>query len=142
MNSAHSQLLFPLLALVILSLIVGLRMLFCRVREMRGKRIHPQAAANSVQMAARLEDVQAADNFRNLFETPVMFYALCAMAVALGFVPEWLVLCSWAYVALRYLHSLIHCSYNKVMHRLSVFSLGFFLLIGMWIAYVLSLPRA
>ena len=141
MNPSHTQLLYPMLALVFLSRIVGLRMLFCRVREMRGKRIHPQAAANSVQMAARLEDVLAADNFRNLFETPVLFYTLCAMAVALGFVPEWLVMGSWVYVALRYLHSLIHCSYNKVMHRLSVFLLSFALLVGMWFAFVLSLPR-
>ncbi len=142
MNSAHSQLLYPILALVFLSTIVGLRMLFCRVREMRGKRIHPQAAANSVQMAARLEDVLAADNFRNLFETPVMFYALCTIALATNFVPEWLVMGSWAYVVLRYLHSYIHCSYNKVMHRLSVFLLSFALLVGMWFAFVLSLPRA
>lgn len=142
MNSAHSQLLHPLLALVFLSMIVGLRMLFCRVREMRAKRIHPQAVANSVQMAARLEDVLAADNFRNLFETPVMFYALCAIALATNFVPEWLVIGSWAYVVLRYLHSYIHCSYNKVMHRLSVFLLSFALLVGMWFAFVFSLPRA
>lgn len=141
MPSHHTQLLYPLLALVLLSLIVGLRMLFCRVREMRTKRIHPQAAANSVQMAARLEDVLAADNFRNLFETPVMFYALCTMAVAIGFVPEWLLWASWVYVALRYLHSWIHCSYNKVVHRLSVFLLSFALLIGMWVAFVLSMPR-
>ena len=139
---APTDLLYPLLALIILSLIVGLRMLFCRVREMRGKRIHPQAAANSVQMAARLEDVLAADNFRNLFETPVMFYALCAMAVATQFVPEWLVVGSWTYVALRYIHSYIHCSYNKVMHRLSAFLLSFALLVGIWLAFVLSLPRA
>ncbi|MBI1835183.1 MAG: MAPEG family protein [Burkholderiales bacterium] len=139
---APTDLLYPLLALIILSLIVGLRMLFCRVREMRGKRIHPQAAANSVQMAARLEDVLAADNFRNLFETPVMFYALCAIALAAHFVPEWLVVGSWTYVALRYIHSYIHCSYNKVMHRLSVFLLSFALLVGMWFAFVLSLPRA
>lgn len=142
MNSTHSQLIFALLALVLLALIVGVRMLLCRVREMRAKRIHPQAAANSVQMAARLEDVLAADNFRNLFETPVMFYALCAVALAMNQVSEWLVVCAWTYVGLRYLHSYIHCSYNKVMHRLSVFLLSFALLIGMWLAFVLSLPRA
>ena len=71
-----------------------------------------------------------------------MFYALCAMAVATQFVPEWLVVGSWTYVALRYIHSYIHCSYNKVMHRLSAFLLSFALLVGIWLAFVLSLPRA
>jgi len=37
------------------------------------------------------------------------------------------------------IHSLIHCTYNKVFHRLAVFLLSFGLLIGMWIAFFLAL---
>ena len=39
-------------------------------------RIRVETEATSVKMAARLENVQAADNFRNLFEVPVLFYGL------------------------------------------------------------------
>ena len=130
------------LALVILTAAVGARLLYCRVREMRRKRIHPQAAATSVQVAARLEDVQAADNFRNLFEVPVLFYALCAVAIATAHVPPWLVSGAWSYVALRLLHSTIHCTYNKVMHRLGAFLASFALLVGLWVAFFLTLPKA
>ena len=129
------------LALVLLTAGVGARLLFCRVREMRRKRIHPQAAATSTQMAARLVDVRAADNFRNLFEVPVLFYALAALALAAAHTPDWLVSGAWSYVALRCLHSLIHCTYNKVMHRLAAFLASFALLVGLWIAFVLTLPR-
>jgi hypothetical protein len=80
------------LALVLLSFGVGARLLYCRVREMRVKRIHPQVAPTSIQMAALLQDVQASDNFRNLFEVPVLFYALVATALGAGHVPDWLVL--------------------------------------------------
>jgi hypothetical protein len=59
-------------------------MLFTRVKEMRSKRIHPQAASTSTKMAARLENIQPADNFRNLFEVPVLFYALAAIALEAG----------------------------------------------------------
>lgn len=129
------------LALVMLTVAVGARLLYCRVREMRRKRIHPQAAATSVQMAARLEDVQAADNFRNLFEVPVLFYALAALAVATAHTPAWLATGAWSYVALRILHSVIHCTYNKVMHRLAAFLTSFGLLVGLWVAFFLSLPQ-
>ena len=44
-----------------------------RVAEMRRERIHPQAVALSAQMAERPGDTRAADNFRNLFELPVLF---------------------------------------------------------------------
>ena len=135
MPANHLELIAACLAMVLLVFAVGGAMLFTRVREMRSKGIHPQAVANSVTMAARLDNVQIADNFRNLFETPVLFFALAAIALATGYVPDWLVLCSWVYFALRLLHSLIHCTYNKVYHRLTVFLASVGLLVGMWVCY-------
>ena len=64
------QLAVACFALVLLTFAVGVRLLYVRTMEMRAKRIHPQAASTSIQMAAKLQNVQAADNFRNLFETP------------------------------------------------------------------------
>jgi hypothetical protein len=139
MPANHIQLLAACLAMVLLVFVVGGAMLFTRVREMRRKRIHPQAIADSLQMAAHLEDVAVADNFRNFFEVPVLFYALAAIALATGYVPNWLVIGAWAYFALRLLHSFIHCTYNRVYHRLAVFLASFILLVGMWLAYFASL---
>lgn len=140
MTPNAAALVAPVLAMVLLTFVVGAYLLYTRVTEMRAKRIHPQAASNSVKMAARLENVQAADNFRNLFEVPVLFYALVAVALATQHVPGWLVSGAWAFVALRVLHSAIHCTYNKVMHRLAAFMGGFGLLVGLWVAFFLTLP--
>jgi len=125
--------------MVLLVFAVGVAMLFTRVQEMRRKRVHSQAAANSLTMAAHLENVEVADNFRNLFEVPVLFFALAAIALATGYVPRWLVITSWVFFALRLLHSVIHCTYNKVYHRLIIFLASFGLLVGMWIAFFVSL---
>ena len=130
-------------AMTFLVLLVALRLLQNRIREMRSKRIHPQATANSIQVAARLENVQAADNYKNLFEAPVLFYALCAIAIATGFAPNWLIVGAWIFVFLRYLHSFIQCTYNKVMHRFPVFMSGLVLLVVLWISYAVDfLSRA
>ena len=118
---------------------VGIAMLFTRVQELRRKRIHSQAVADSLKMAAHYEHVQVADNFRNLFEVPVLFFALAAIALATSYVPGWLVVCSWIYFALRLLHSVIHCTYNKVYYRLFIFLASFALLVGMWVAFFVSL---
>lgn len=139
MNNAPS-LLASLLALVALCLIVGLRLLMVRTKEMKEKRVHPQAASTSLQMAAKLQNVQAADNFRNLFEVPVLFYALVACALALKHIPVWLVYGAWAFVALRYLHSFIHCTYNKVMHRFPVFMLSLLTVTVLWATFFFTLP--
>jgi hypothetical protein len=143
MPANHIELIAACLAIVLLTLAVGGALLMTRAREMRRKRIHPQAAlVDSSRMSAQLEDVQVADNFRNLFEVPVLFFALAAIALATGYVPDWLVVCSWVYVVLRVLHSFIHCTYNKVYHRLAVFLASFGLLVAMWIAFFVAVSSS
>ena len=139
MSQVAHVILLPIAAMVVLSAVVGGALLAQRTAEMRRRRIHPQAVATSSQMAARLERTNIADNFRNLFETPVLFYALClGIAITQSVTPA-MFAAAWAYVALRVLHSAIHCTYNRVMHRFAAFAAGFVLLVGMWLVFVLQL---
>lgn len=137
--STPLSLVLSCLALVMLTFAVGLRLLYVRAAEMREKRVHPQAASTSLQMAIKLQNVQASDNFRNLFETPVLFYALIAVAVASNYTPGWLGYGCLVYVVLRAAHSFIHCSYNRVMHRFAAFGASFILLVVLWVAFTLGL---
>jgi hypothetical protein len=50
-------------------------------------------------------------------------------------------LVAWSYVALRVIHSLIHLTYNTVMHRLTVFAVSNFVLGGLWVALFFAMPR-
>jgi hypothetical protein len=131
MTSRHA-ILFPMLALVLLTMVVGIVMYRRRVAEMRAKRIPPQAVATATQMAARLSDTCAADNFRNLFETPLLFYAAVLTIYAAELTSPLYVTLAWVYVVLRLVHSAIHCTYNNVMHRLSVFMAAFLALSLIW----------
>ncbi|MFC7300977.1 MAPEG family protein [Cognatiluteimonas weifangensis] len=122
----------PAAAMVALTFAVWLRMYSSRVGEMRRKRIHPQAVATSAQMAARLEDTRAADNFRNLFELPVLFYLALVVAALTAQVDTVVLALAWLFVALRIVHSAIHCSYNKVMHRFQAYLAGSVALWALW----------
>lgn len=126
-------------ALALLTLAVGLRTLQVRLSEMKRKRIEPDELALSTQKYARLEDTRASDNFSHLFELPVLFYVLCALALSVGHIPVWLPALAWIFVVLRLIHSIIQCSYNRVVHRFFVFLASLFLLGGMWIGWVISL---
>jgi hypothetical protein len=133
--------LLPIAAMMLLVFVVGAALLAQRSNEMRARRIHPQKVATSAQMAATMQRVNIADNFRNLFETPVLFYALClALAVTQSATPA-VVAGLWAYVALRVVHSAIHCTYNRVMHRFAAFGAGFTLLLVLWMNFALGLLR-
>jgi hypothetical protein len=62
------------------------------------------------------------DNFLNLFEMPVLFYAASALTIALGKpVPDSTVKLAWAFVALRVVHSAIHCGRGPIPLRFAVF---------------------
>jgi hypothetical protein len=81
---------------------------------------------------AQLTRTGAADNFRNLFETPVLFYT-AALAIYASHVESLAhVALAWAYVVLRVVHSAIHCTYNKVVHRLCAFIASFAVLAAIW----------
>jgi hypothetical protein len=127
-----NQLILACAAMAMLSGIVAMRLLYVRVGEMKAKQIDMQEVSTSLQVSARLQAVQASDNFKNLFELPVLFYAFCALLLATQQASKPLVVAAWAYVALRYLHSLIQCTYNLVQHRFLAFMISTVLLMGMW----------
>jgi len=123
--------LYPMLAMVVLTAIVGVVMFRRRVAEMRSRGIHPQRVATSAQMAAAL-DCRAADNFRNLFETPVLFYAALLTVYAAQLTSAAYLALTWAYVVTRVVHTAIHCTYNRVMHRFAAFGVSLLLLWALW----------
>jgi hypothetical protein len=131
----------PALAMVALTLAVWLRMYFSRIGEMRRERVHPQAVATSAQMAARLHDTRAADNFRNLFELPVLFYLALVVAALTAQAGTAVLVLAWLFVALRIVHSAIHCSYNKVMHRFQAYLAGCIALWLLWAVIAIGLLR-
>src|SRR5512141_2755126 len=132
---------WPAVAMVALTLVVWLRMYFRRIAQMKRERIHPQAVATSAQATARLTDSAAADNFRNLFELPVLFYLAVIVAAQTGQVTAVTLGIAWLFVVLRIAHSAIHCTYNKVIHRFYVYVSGGVVLWLLWGVLALGLVR-
>ena len=127
-------LLIPLLAQVALTFIVMLTMYRRRIAEMQSKRIHPQRTKTRSHAHGVLsESESAADNYSNLFESPVLFYVAILLTLILMVQDSILVALAWVYVSSRYVHSWIHVTYNRVMHRFSVFIFSSFVLLGIWV---------
>ena len=124
--------LLPAAAMVALTAVVWVRLYVQRIGEMRRRGISPGQLATARQAASTLQDVSAADNFRNLFEVPVLFYVLCLALYVTHRQGALLLALCWLYVVLRAVHSAIHCTYNKVMHRFFVYVTSTVLLFGLW----------
>lgn len=131
----------PAFAMVALTFAVWWRMYVVRIGQMKRERIHPQAVATSAQSAAKLTDSRAADNFRNLFELPVLFYVALAVAAQTGLASMPVLVLAWAFVMLRALHSAIQCGYNKVMHRFYAYAASTLALFVLWATLAVGLLR-
>jgi hypothetical protein len=139
---ASRSILWPMIAQVALVAIVWIRMFVVRLGEMGEKRLEPQSIRNSVLGANAFTRVEASDNFKNLFEVPVLFFAVCLALAATSQVTGAQVVLAWIFVASRALHSLIHLTYNQVMHRFYAYAVGTVTVFAMWALFAVSLASA
>ena len=123
----------PVLALVTLTFIVWIAMYITRISEMQRKRIHAQKLDSRVHAQALLTDsAVVADNLKNLFEMPILFYAGMLLSMVLMIQDLLLVQLAWGFVALRFIHSIVHCTYNRVMHRFVAYLASCLVLMLIW----------
>ena len=76
-------------------------------------------------------------NYMNLLEAPTLFFPVCLMFYVTNRVGLAVLVVAWVYVALRAVHTLIHVSYNNVMHRLIVFAASNLVLGALWAMFFL-----
>lgn len=124
----------PVVAMLLLTFVVWLRLYFTRVPAMRRQRVHPQKIATRAEKAlVHLSDAEAraSDNFSNQFELPVLFYVLCLALYVTGRVDMFYLAFAWAFVVLRVAHSAVHVLYNRVLHRFLAYFAGGIVLFAM-----------
>ncbi len=118
-----SAILAPFLALLLLTFVVWVVMYVRRLTFIQRNRIDPQRLTTPERVAEILpeEVTYPAQNLRNLFELPVVFYALCLYLYVTGTVDLAYVTGAWLFVGLRALHSAVHCTRNIVMLRFAAY---------------------
>ena len=80
----YKPILLPLIAQVFLTFAVWVYMYATRLAEMRRKKIDPQDLATRTQGQALLIDSsRQADNLKNLFEMPILFYTGVLLSMVL-----------------------------------------------------------
>lgn len=130
--------LIPVFVMVALTFVVPVVMARRRFKFYREQRLHPQKTATRKGMSEHMADDRAADNFKNLFEMPVLFYLAVIIGILTNNVSYWLLGLAWAYVICRVIHSYIHCGYNNVFHRFKVFILSYFILAALWLVLIVD----
>lgn len=123
---------YPMFALVLLTFAVAIGLGVSRVTALKRGQTRMRYYKLMQGDGPPEQAVKFSRNFTNLFEVPVLFYALGALVVGMGFNGPVLMILAWIYVALRVVHSIIHVTYNDPTHRFVAFVLSTVLLLAMW----------
>jgi hypothetical protein len=102
-----------------------------RIRFIIGRKISPKdlAVPGALAQISPPNVSNPSDNLKNLFEIPVLFYALVLYLFITKQVDTVYVNAAWIFVVFRILHSAVHCTFNLVMLR---FYLYLFATIAVW----------
>ncbi|HEY5559448.1 MAG TPA: MAPEG family protein [Steroidobacteraceae bacterium] len=133
--------LWPAFALVALTLAVVWRLARLRFAAVRTGRVDPHFYKAFRGNGEPEEVAVTSRNLNNLYEMPTLFYAGVAIAFAAQQTGALLVGLAWTYVALRYLHSAIHLTSNRVLWRFRAFALSWLVLLAFWVVLGVDLAR-
>jgi hypothetical protein len=126
-------LVYPMLAMVLLTFIVLIVLFRSRIRMVREGHA-PVSYFRTFQGSLEPDyAVKPARHFANLFEAPTLFYVVCVTAMVVGPGGWPMLALAWTYVATRYLHAWIHLGGNRVRYRLRAYFAGWLVLLGMWV---------
>lgn len=115
----------PFFGMMLLTLVVLLYMYARRIPFIRSLKLQLQQMTPSE--FARLSPPAVSnpsDNLKNLFEVPVIFYALALYLFVVQQVDTLYLVAAWGFVVLRALHSAVHCTINIVMLRFGLYALS------------------
>jgi hypothetical protein len=121
----------PFFATVFLTLVVWVYMYIRRISFITSINLSSKELAEPGKLS-QISPPQVSnpsDNLKNLFEIPVLFYALAIYLFVTKQVDSVYVNAAWIFVVFRVLHSIVHCTFNLIILR---FYLYLFATIAVW----------
>lgn len=131
----------PFFGMMLLTMAVWVYMYYLRLSFFKREQIAPQSVSTTQKVLATVPEKinLPSENLINLFELPVLFYATCIYLYVSGRVDATYLVLAYCFLAFRVLHSVIHCTYNRVMHRFYLYSLSS---LSLWAMIVMAFSDA
>ena len=116
-------LLWPLTVHVLLTLVLFIWLSVVKARARRAGLVDLEVAALDND-AWPIEVRKVANNIRNQFQVPVLFYVVVFALIELSAVNLPAVVLAWLFVGSRFFHAYVHTTINVVPIRRGIFSFG------------------
>jgi hypothetical protein len=115
----------PFFAMVFITLLVWVYMYIRRISFITSRKLTPKDLIPGAFAQISPPSVSnPSDNLKNLFEIPIVFYALVLYLFITKQVDAVYVSASWVFVVFRALHSVVHCTFNRIILRFYLYLLA------------------
>ena len=128
---------YPLLFMIILTMLVTFRLLIIAVYLVRTKQVHIKQFRmfdGEIPQYA----LSAREHFKNMFEIPVLFYVLCILSITTNNYSQIDINIAWGFAISRLLHTIVRIPNKDVIVRFAFFVIGLFF---SWIRLVPLYPQ-
>jgi hypothetical protein len=117
-NMTQQAIFGPFFATIFLTLVVWVYMYIRRISFIQNNKFNLQELSPiAFAQLSPPEVANPSDNLKNLFEMPVLFYALVLYLFVTQQVDTVYVTAAWVFVVFRALHSAVHCTFNLIILR-------------------------
>ena len=131
--------LWPTFAMVALVFAVWLKLVVGRLRHVKANPPTRETFRTGDDARRYFAPVQLpGDNLQNLFETPVLFFALVPLLLMFRQVSVAQLILAWFFVAFRLGHSFVHVGRNDVRLRFQLYVASVAVLSAMWIGFLVD----
>ena len=118
----QTEIFIPFFGMIVLTLIVWAYMYSKRLPFIFANRFKPEEITpDELNRLSPPEVRNPSDNLKNLFEVPVLFYAICLYLYVTGQVDTAYVVAGWTFFVFRVFHSAVHCLTRNIMLRFSLY---------------------
>lgn len=128
----QEAILYPLFAMVLITLFITMRLVILRYRAVLQDGLNPGYFKHNRGGKPPEYLQRTTDHYDNLFEQPMLFYVVSILIYITGQADHLLITLAWSYIATRLLHGYIHIKYNKLIWRRNAFGLSTLVLITLW----------
>ena len=137
------DILWPTFALVALVFVVWFTLFIQRMAHVRRNPPRRDDFADGEASLRYFRPVEMpANNLANLFEMPVLYFALVPLLIVTAQASRVQVTLAWLFVLARFIHSFIHIGPKKVQPRFLAYVVSVVFLMAMWIGFFVDIARA
>ena len=122
----------PMFAMLMLTLAIAILAVIVRIKSVTSSVV--KISYYRVMQGQDVPDMVTRSTrcFNNQFEVPILFYIVSTLFVALNIASILAIILAWCFVLMRILQTVIHLTYNNVIHRMLCFWTGFLVVLAMW----------